>query len=304
MAEMSSPLPASFERRVSDGGRLAVVVRQLKPARLAGGLLLAAVAVYILLPMLAVMLYGFATRWTNHALPDGYTLAHWADALADTRFRTVLVRSLGLAIVTAVIDVALVTPAVYWQHVRNPRIRPVIETLAAIPFSLPYMVIAFGLLGLSGVYAPALQGTLWLLVPAHAAVAFSFVYWSIDGAMAAARVNTLTEAASTCGAGPMATLMRVILPNIGAGLASGAILAFGTSFNEVALVQILVGNRFETVQLYMLNLLKGADADFNLLAVMAGVSFVVALLLAVAVVGFGRTGGAAPALSANRSDNP
>lgn len=300
MAEISSPRWGEAAPDVA--GRLGAAVLSLRPGRLPGRLLLAAVAIYIILPMLAVVLYGLATRWTNHALPDGYTLSHWADALADEHFRVVLWRSLGLAVVTAVIDVALVTPAVYWQHVRNPAIRPVIETLAAIPFSLPYMVIAFGLLGLSGSYAPALQGTLWLLVPAHAAVAFSFVYWSIDGAMAAARVSALTEAAQTCGAGAATTLVRVILPNIGAGVASGAILAFGTSFNDVALVQILVGNRFETVQLYMLNLIKGADADFNLLAVMAGVSFIIALLLSVAVVGFGRGGGAGPATLSAKGD--
>ena len=37
-----------------------------------------------------------------------------------------------------------------WQRVRNPRIRPVLETLAAIPFALPIVVIAFGLLQVSG----------------------------------------------------------------------------------------------------------------------------------------------------------
>ncbi len=261
-----------------------------------GVLLIGATILYILIPMVAVLLYGVATRWTDHILPDGYTLDHWGAALADGRFRTVTVRSFGLAAAAALFDLVLVTPAAYWQRVRNPRIRPVIELLAAIPFSIPIAVIAFGLLTLTGRYTPALQGTLWLLLPAHAAVAFSFVYWAVDGSMAAANVAALSEAARTCGAGPGITLLRVILPNIGPGLASGAILAFGFSFNELALVQILAGDRFETVPLYMLNLLKSTDADFNLLAVMTTVTFGLTLALSIAVVLFNRDGSATAAI--------
>lgn len=265
--------------------------------------LLALAAAYILLPMAAVVLYSLATRWTAEMLPDGYTLAHWANGFADARFRDVLLRSLGLAVLVAAIDILLVAPAVYWQRVRNPRIRPVLETLAAIPFAMPLLVIAFGLLRATGDYWPAAQGTVPLLVAAHVAVAFSFVYWSVDGAMAAAKVEALTEAARACGAGTVATLWRVILPSIGPGIASGAILAFAVSFNEIAIVQVITGSRFETVQLYLLNMLKSTDADFNVLAVMTTVNFAVTLVLSVAVVYFnaGRTASPGGAVRGARS---
>lgn len=292
MADLTRSAPAARPA----GLRLGLPILARPRSGLSGTLLIGAVVLYILVPMAAVLLYGVATRWTAHLLPDGYTLGHWADALADGRFRTVTLRSLGLAVAATALDLLLVTPAVYWQRVRNPRIRPVLELLAAIPFSIPIAVIAFGLLTLSGRYTPSLQGTLWLLLPAHAAVAFSFVYWAVDGAMAAANVAALSEAARTCGAGPATTLIRVILPNIGPGLASGAVLAFGFSFNELSLVQILAGDRFETVPLYMLNLLKSTDADFNLLAVMTAVTFALTLLLSVAVVVFNRGGAPAPVL--------
>lgn len=288
MADLTGAVPTAPPRLGAAGARAALGT--FRPGgRAFALLLLAAALLYITVPILAVVLYSLATRWTANVLPDGYTTAHWADALADGRFRAVLGRSLGLAVATAVLDLALVAPAAYWQRVRNPRIRPVLETLAAIPFALPIVVIAFGLLQVSGTVAPALQGTPWLLLPAHAAVAFSFVYWSVDASMAAAGVVALTEAARTCGAGLGATVRRVILPNIGPGLASGAILAFGVSFNEIALVQILAGDRFETVPLYTLNLLKSTDADFNVLAVMTTVSFLITLLLSVGVVYLNRS---------------
>lgn len=254
--------------------------------KLPGRLLIGAVTAYILLPMLAVLLYSLATRWTSNVLPDGYTLSHWMEGFADERFRTVLLRSLALAVGVAVADILLVAPAVYWQHVRHPAIRPVLETLAAIPFAMPLVVLAFGMLEITGDYAPWAQGTVGLVAMMHMAVAFSFVYWALDGSMAAANVRTLTEAARTCGAGLGTTIFKVILPNIGPGLTSGAIMAFGISFNEIALVQILVGSRFETVQLYLLNMLKSADADFNILAVMTSINFFVTLALSIGVVYF------------------
>lgn len=254
--------------------------------KLPGRFLIGAVSAYILLPMLAVLLYSLATRWTTNVLPDGYTLSHWMEGFADERFRTVLLRSLALAVGVAVADILLVAPAVYWQHVRHPAIRPVLETLAAIPFAMPLVVLAFGMLEITGDYAPWAQGTVGLVAVMHMAVAFSFVYWALDGSMAAANVRTLTEAARTCGAGLGTTIFKVILPNIGPGLTSGAIMAFGISFNEIALVQILVGSRFETVQLYLLNMLKSADADFNILAVMTSINFFVTLALSIGVVYF------------------
>ncbi|WP_062222817.1 ABC transporter permease [Aureimonas sp. D3] len=266
--------------------------------------LLILAALYILLPIAAVLLYSLATRWTSEVLPDGYTLANWINAFSDERFRAVLLRSLGLAVAVAVIDLLLVAPAVYWQRVRNPAIRPVLETLAAIPFAMPLLVIAFGLLRATGDYVPQAQGTLGLLLAAHVAVAFSFVYWSIDGAMAAAKVEELTGAARTCGASTGQTLRHVILPSIGPGLASGAILAFAVSFNEIAIVQITTGSRFETVQLYLLNMLKSADADFNVLAVMTMINFAVTLLLSVAVVYFNAGRSASAPAGAGKGAKP
>lgn len=241
-------------------------------------------AAYIILPMLATLLYSLATRWTTNLFPDGYTLAHWANGFSDARFRNVLGRSLVLAMAVALAEIVLIVPALYWQRVRTPAIRNMLQLLAAIPFAIPILVIAFGLLRATGDYWPAAQGTVALLFAAHVGIAFPFVYWTLDNAMAAAQVERLSEAARTCGASPAATLRWVILPNIGPGVAAGLLMAFGTSFNEIALAQMLTGSRFETVQLYLLNMLKSADADWNLVAVMTIINFAVTLILSVGVV--------------------
>ena len=138
-----------------------------------------------------------------------------------------------MALAVLVLDILIVVPAVYWQRVHNPRIRPLTELSAAIPFVLPFVVIAFGILKITGAAAPQLLGTPWIIWLGHAAVAFPFLYWAVDGAMAAANVVRLNEAASICGASPVQTLRFVVLPSIGAGLAAGGMLVFATSFGGI-----------------------------------------------------------------------
>lgn len=262
--------------------------------RIGRTVLLAALAIYLMLPIVAIGLYAFATRWTTQVLPDGYTWQHWQSAFADPRLVDVMLRTVGLATIVTLLVNLLVIPAVYWQWTQNSRIRMHMELIAAIPFVLPYLVIAFGIQSLSGQVAPFWQGTVELLVLGHIAITFPFFYWAIDGAMAAANVPLLDEVAQTCGAKPWTILWRVILPNIRSGIVTGSVLVFATSFGEFALVQILVGNRFETLSLYSLDLLAGTNADFNKLAVVTCLAFIIIFVLSAVTVYWNRGQNSSP----------
>ncbi len=253
-------------------------------SRLARSLLLAAVILYLAIPMVAVLLYSFSGRWTSHMLPDFYTLEHWQESITDQRMRDALWRSTWMGFAVLLLDIAIVVPAVYWQRVRNPRIRVLTELSAAIPFVLPFVVIAFGILKVASNTFPRLLGTPWIIWLGHAAIAFPFLYWAVDGAMAAANIVRLNEAAQICGATPLQTLRHVVVPNIGAGLAAGGMLVFATSFGEFALVQILAGSRFENVSLYSLDLLTQTTSQSEKLAVLTVITFVVLFVVSVGVV--------------------
>jgi putative spermidine/putrescine transport system permease protein len=253
-------------------------------SRLARSLLLAAVIVYLAIPMVAVLLYSFSGRWTSHMLPDFYTLEHWQESITDLRLQAALWRSTWMGFAVLLLDIAIVVPAVYWQRVRNPRIRVLTELSAAIPFVLPFVVIAFVILKVASNTFPRLLGTPWIIWLGHAAIAFPFLYWAVDGAMAAANIVRLNEAAQICGATPLQTLRHVVVPNIGAGLAAGGMLVFATSFGEFALVQILAGSRFENVSLYSLDLLTQTTSQSEKLAVLTVITFVVLFVVSVGVV--------------------
>ena len=119
---------------------------------------------------------------------------------------------------------------------------------------------------------------------AQAAVAFPFLYWAIDGAMAGIGVVELDEAGRMSGANSWQILWLLVVPQIGAGIAAGGMLVFALSFGEFALAQILVGARFETVALYSLDLLALANSDFPRLAVLTVLSIVILSAVSVGVV--------------------
>ena len=264
-------------------------------ARLGRWLLFGAVAAYLLLPMFAVALYAVATVWQARILPDGYTLEHVVKVFTDPRVTASIMRSVVLASLVTVVDIVLVVPAAYWARVRNHRLRPLIELGAAIPFALPYLVIAFGILRMTSDLAPSVQHTFGLLLVAQAAVAFPFLYWAIDGSMAASGIERLSEAAEVCGARGWQIVQRVLLPAIRVGIVTGGILVWATSFGEFALAQVLVGPAFETLPLWQSGALLDPTAGRpNDLAVTTVMSFVLLFALAVVLVVWNR--GATPKL--------
>jgi putative spermidine/putrescine transport system permease protein len=230
---------------------------------------IALIALFTVAPMLATMLYSLATVWRRRPLPDGYTLQWWVDTLSDQAFLAAAARSLLLALATVLLINLLVLPPLYWSHVRNPRIRPVLQLAALIPFVLPGIVMAAAINRFVGLWplTAGLQATASLLLLSSIAVSFSAYLWAVDGAMRSARIASLCEAASTLGATPLYMLRRVVVPNIKHGIAIGSLLAFAGVIGELALPRIITGSSFETIPLWQLRQMRGTDADPNAVAV-------------------------------------
>lgn len=265
---------------------------------------LALLAVYFGLPLLAALLYSVATRWTDTALPDGYTLAHWVSVFTKPDVVAALGRSLVLSAVVVAIDVLLVVPAAYWSVVHNPRIGSMVQTIAVIPFAVPWVVVGAGIQLVTKSVAPALFGTFWLLAASTAAIAFPFMYRAVESSLLAAGAVQLSEAAATCGANPAQTLVRVIFPVIRNGVVSGSLLVIATAMNEFALAKILVGVSFETLPLWSARqFVSRTLGDPNALAVVTIFTFGLLFALSALVVWLGR-GRVSASMAAITKDAP
>lgn len=260
--------------------------RRVRPGKGTGRwLLFAGILLFLFAPIAAVTLQSIAKGWTTTALPTTYTLDHWAGIVNDPRLRAAILRSLLLSTGVVIIAAALVLPPLYWAHVRNPRIRTVMALVSLVPFTLPFIVIAFGtreltqLVPIFGDFAVSWQ----LVLVCHVAICFPFLLWPVDSAMAGTDIKRLHEAAQTSGATPLRTMFSVVVPSVRTGLVTGGVLAFAVSFGEFSIPWLITRASFETVPVWQMTLQspEGGGGNPGGVAVMAVVTFI--LFFAVAL---------------------
>jgi putative spermidine/putrescine transport system permease protein len=84
------------------------------------------------------------------------------------------------------------------------------------------------------------------LIFAHTALGTPFVVITVAATLKGFDDN-LARASASLGAAPVTTFFKVILPLIAPGVASGALFAFATSFDEVVVVLMVAGPEQRTL---------------------------------------------------------
>lgn len=209
------------------------------------GLLLLAPALIILGITVAVpfLMMGAMSLWTQVGFDyaDDWSLRNYAIIATEPLYRTLLLRSLAMAMVATFVTVALVYPMAYFLafHVhRNKLIWLIIITL---PFWTSYLLRVFAwrvILGYEGVInsglieigliAEPLQFLLYsrvavVITLAHAWAAFAFlpIYVSLE------KIDkSMLEASADLGEPPMMRFFRVVLPLSMPGVIAGTFLMF------------------------------------------------------------------------------
>jgi putative spermidine/putrescine transport system permease protein len=227
-------------------------MRKERPARSALGLdkiFLVLVMLYLIVPLGATLAFGLG----NGSTIDFSTLQEIAG---DKDFGQTLTLSLELALASTVLGVVLITPTAYWVQLRLPQARTLMDVLTLIPFAVPAIIMALGLVEVYGSnntlinilslgLVPLLSSppfnivnTPPLLVCAYVVISLPFVYRPIDNSLRAINTRVLTEAAYSLGGGWWRTLLTVILPNIWPGVISAALLTFSTAMGEFTLASL------------------------------------------------------------------
>ena len=243
---------------------------------------------FMILPLVTTALFSVVTRWDRTIWPEGFTLAWWVKVTARSAFQRTLTNSTLVAFATVAVSAVLVTPTAYWAHLRVPSAKPWIELVAIIPFGLPGVVLALGLLRFfSGVPLPIIN-TPNILVASYVVLTMPFMYRSVMNALEAIDARSLTEAAQSSGASNWRILLFVIVPNILTGVINGGLLVFSTVFAEFTLANLLIGTRFKTFPIYLVEFTRFDARQASALAV---ISFVFAWVVSLAILWIAGHGG-------------
>ncbi len=160
--------------------------------------------------------------------------------------------TLQLAALTTVLLLLCGLPLAWWLTRTRSALKPLLETITALPLVLPPTVLGFYLLVLFGANGPVgewwqrlfghpLAFTFSGIVVASCIYSLPFVVQPLQTAFAAVNPRTV-EAAWTLGASRSRTFFRVVLPQAGRGVLVASVLGFAHTVGEFGVVLMVGGN--------------------------------------------------------------
>ncbi|GGE05832.1 spermidine/putrescine ABC transporter permease [Aureimonas endophytica] len=202
-------------------------------ARLTRRLLLALMLAYFALPLLTTLVFSLSQGRQGYGLSAYAALIRRADLLEP------LLLSIALAAATIALVLVVLLPAMIAMHLLAPRLKGLFEAIAVLPFVVPAIALVAGLTAL-------VPGPGWLVgSPAFLALpcfvlALPYAYRAIDVGLGPLDLPQLRLAAASLGAGPVRTILWVVLPNLGPALVNAALLTFTVVLGEFTVANILL----------------------------------------------------------------
>ncbi|TJY38958.1 ABC transporter permease subunit [Cohnella pontilimi] len=240
---------------------------------------------FLLLPLLVTFLFSISTVWDHTILPKGYSFDSYAALFSDDRFLLALGRSFLVASVTVVLSLIVMVPTIFIVSLYVPKLERWLQSVVLMPFAVPGVVAAVGLIKLYSSPPFAISGTIWILIGVYFIIILPFVYQSTRNSLRSVNAAELMEAAEVLGADKPAAFAQVILPNIMPGIIAASLLSFSIVFGEFVLANMLVGGSYEVVQVYLYHML-GTDGHRSSATIVT--FFLLVLILYVLVLKFGQ----------------
>ena len=219
--------------------------------RLWHGFVIGFVVLVLGLPIAATVLYAFASSWGATILPDGLTLKWFARLLSDTRFLAAMGRSFFIWLCTLAFSTLLVLPMVFAIFYYFPKLKDWMEIIIILPFAVPPVVSSVGLLQLYAGDPFPLVGTPWILIGTYFTITVPFMYRALANGLDGINLKDLIDAAHLLGANTFTAFIRCILPNLNRALLASLFISFSFLMGEFVFANILVGTRYETLQIYL-----------------------------------------------------
>ena len=238
--------------------------------------LLGLFAFFIFGPLLNLLLWAFAERWYfPNKLPSQYGFTFW-ERVFNPRGNAMasLVTSVGIAVTTVIVCLAIAVPAGLALGRLQLRWRAAIMLVFLLPSAFPNLPVYVNIARVF--YELKLAGTVPGVVLVHAAHGLVLAVW-ISAAAFASVDKALEEAARNLGASAWRCFLTVTLPLAAPGIIAGGIFVFLESLDEFTGTFFVGVPDVQTLPLLMFNASMGGNYP---------IASITALLLLVPSVGF------------------
>ncbi|TQL67883.1 putative spermidine/putrescine transport system permease protein [Nocardioides albertanoniae] len=262
-------------------------------ARLRLALLLSAPLTWLVLVyVVALAALLITSLWSVDSLTSEidrtWTLDNFRTLVENEIYRTVAVRTVGVALAVTVIDVVIALPiAFYMAKVATPRVRRMLVVAVLTPLWASYLVKVFswrvvlsegGLADWTGIGSPG-YGIAAVII-AQSYIWLPYVILPVFAALE--RVpDSLLEAAGDLGAPSRMVVRTIVLPLLVPGIVAGAIFSFSLTMGDYITVNIVGGASQMLGNLIYIN--AGAANNLPLAAAIAMIPIIVMVVLLTAI---------------------
>lgn len=224
----------------------------------------------------------------------GHDLNHWlaiVDPENERMYRNLVegvTNSLLLAVVSALLVLVLLVPAMVLVHLRHPRLVRLLEFVCLVPITVPAIVLVVGLAPVYSVVSRVAGSGAWTLALAYGVTVLPYAYRAVQSDLAATDLRTLTEAARTLGSSWPRTMALVVVPSLRRGLLAAAFITVAVVLGEFTIASLLNRVNLQTA------LVQVSRSDPYAAVVLALISLAFAFVLLLVIGRVGAIGAARP----------
>ncbi|MEY8356704.1 ABC transporter permease [Lachnospiraceae bacterium 54-53] len=231
---------------------------------------------FIYLPMLVVIVFSFNTSEMN-ILMEGFTLKWYGSFFRNRTLMDSLENSLVIAFAATFLATVIGTLGAVGMAKYDFPGKKIIDKLLYIPIVIPEVILGVALLCVYSFCSIPLG--LASVIFAHVTFCIPFVVITVRTRLSGFDKN-LEEAAMDLGANRFMTFMKITLPLILPGVASGAILSFTLSLDDVIISFFCSGPRSTTLPLKILSMVKtGVTPEVNALSAIIMFAIIIVISL-------------------------
>jgi putative spermidine/putrescine transport system permease protein len=210
------------------------------------------VLAFLFIPILLIMLYSF-NRSNIESWPlAGFSLHWYSVASHDAQVRSAFLLSVRVALFATVLAVLLGSAVAYALYKYSFFGRDAISFLLVLPLALPGIITGIALNSLF-TFTGIQFGTLTIVI-GHTTFCIVVVFNNVVARLRRTSAS-LAEASSDLGARGWQTLRFITIPLSATALVSGALLAFGLSFDEV-IVTVFTAGAQNTLPLWIFGAIR------------------------------------------------
>ena len=206
------------------------------------------ILIALIAPILIVIPMSFTSVSFFQFPPPGYSLKWYSVFLENSEWVTGLIRSLFIAILTALLSTALGTMAALAVTKLNFYGKKLFLSLMIAPMIIPVIIVA---IAIYYTFAPLnLTDSITGLVLSHTVIAVPIVFITVTSSLKGVDPN-LELASMGLGSTPIGTFFKIVLPLIRPGIFSGALFALITSLDELVITIFMAGPSTKTLPIVM-----------------------------------------------------